>query len=97
MTNGLKRYNTGTFESDLERCQRTSKDLLKFILTNRKTLLRHKNGSKLYNDALDISKSQELTPKQISYIDGIYEKLMGQLGFESFTPTFKPTRRGAGL
>lgn len=86
---------TGTrFANDMDQAQRGAKEQLKIILSNKTKLLNTRNGKKLLEVAVSFSKSKvAFSPKQLSFIDSIYEKTMQGAGFESFSPTFKPKRK----
>lgn len=82
------------FASDKDQAQRGAKEQLKIILANKTKLLKTRNGEKLLAVANSFSKSRTaFTPKQLSFIDSIYEKTMQGAGFESFSPTFKPRKK----
>lgn len=86
---------TGTsFSNDNEQAQRGAREQLKIILANRAKLLNTRNGKKLLAVANSFNKNKSsFSPKQLSFIDSIYEKTMQGAGFESFSPTFKPKRK----
>ncbi len=83
MNNGLNKLNTGKSHSDKGQAQRAAKEVLKFILTNKKHF---KPGDEKHLRAA-VSMDSQLglfSPKQLSYVDGIYEILMGDMGYPSY-------------
>lgn len=90
----LNKVKDSGFSSDMDQAQRGAKEQLKIILANKAKLLNTRNGKKLLAVANSFSKSRvAYSPKQLSFIDSIYEKTMQGAGFESFSPTFKPKRK----
>lgn len=90
----LDKVTNTRFASDKDQAQRGAKEQLKIILANKTKLLKTRNGKKLLDVANSFSKSKvAFSPKQLSFIDSIYEKTMQGAGFESFSPTFKPHRK----
>jgi hypothetical protein len=90
----LNKVNNSRFASDKDQAQRGAIEQLKIILSNKTKLLKVRNGEKLLVIASSFSRSKvAYTPKQLSFIDSIYEKTMQGAGFESFSPTFKPKRK----
>jgi hypothetical protein len=82
------------FAKDVDQAQRGAKEQLKIILSNKSKLLKVRNGEKLLTIANSFNRSKTaFSPKQLSFIDSIYEKTMQGAGFESFSPTFKPKRK----
>lgn len=90
----LDRINTGKFHNDLAQAQRSAKAQLDFIINNQDKLLRVLNGKKYLMTALQFAECKEpLTPKQLSYIDVIYEKTMKGCGFQCATTSYKPNNK----
>lgn len=78
--------NQNVYASDKDHAQNTAKEQLKIILANKEHLLKARDGKTLSFIAEDFSKSQEpFTPKQLSFIDSIYEKTMKGAGFEAYS------------
>jgi hypothetical protein len=91
---GLDKVTNTRFASDKGQAQRGAQEQLKIILANKTKLLNTRNGKKLLVVANSFNKSKTaFTPKQLSFIDSIYEKTMQGAGFESFAPTFKSKRK----
>jgi hypothetical protein len=91
---GLTKVNDCRFASDKGQAQRSAREQLKFIMANREKLLRIFNGRKLMMTADGFNEFKEpFTDNQLSYIDAIYERTMKACGFDSFTPTYKPSRK----
>ena len=77
---GLDRLNTGKSHSDKAYAQRAAKETLKFILANKNVLkFDHMNAALSMN-----AQSKPLSPKQLSYVDDIYEKVMDGLGYGGY-------------
>ncbi|MHB8871647.1 MAG: hypothetical protein ACYC5G_04295 [Candidatus Doudnabacteria bacterium] len=90
----LDRINTTRFLNDNSQAQRSAREQLKFILAKGDKLLRIMNGRKYLMTAEDFAANKdEFSPKQLSYIDSIYEKTWKATGFDSFTATYKPTKK----
>lgn len=90
----LDRINTGRYSSDKNQAQTSARAQLKIIMANKEKLLRVKNGKKFLTVAVSFDGCKEdFTPKQLSYIDTIYEKVMEGAGFESFKATYKPNKK----
>lgn len=90
----LDKINTTRYHSDVQQAQRSAREQLKFILANGDKLLQIMNGRKYLMTAEEFAAIKEdFTPKQLSYIDVIYEKTMRGVGFDSFTVTYKPMKR----
>lgn len=90
----LNKVNNSRFASDNDQAQRGAKQQLNFVLANKAKLLKVRNGEKLLAVANSFNRSKvAFSPKQLSFIDAIYEKTMQGAGFESFSPTFKPKRK----
>ncbi|MBU0475281.1 MAG: hypothetical protein KKF62_14100 [Bacteroidetes bacterium] len=85
MIKNKKNNSLATQKSVAER-SRSSVDYLKFIFANKYFLLKHKNGAKHFKAMEDIAKTEnrKFTPKQLSYIDDVYEMVMRELGFPSY-------------
>ena len=83
MNNGLNRINTGKSHSDKGQAQRAAKVLLKFILASQKHF-KPKSGKHLRAAVSMDSQLGLFSPKQLSYVDSIYEILMGDMGFPSY-------------
>ena len=74
--------------------QRLGRQTLEFIGKNIKTLGRVRNGEKHIEITQSLlSWKENFTPKQLSLIDSLYEKLMEGFGEKSFKPTYKPKRK----
>ena len=73
---GLRRRDTGRFHNENERRQRTARDVqLPFILQNKDDLLRVVGGQKKLNAAINMdAEKEDLTPNQLDFINGIYER-----------------------
>ncbi len=90
----LNRVTNPAYSNDMDQAQRGAKEQLKIILSNKSKLLKVRNGEKLLSIANSLNRNKTaFSPKQLSFIDSIYEKTMKGAGFESFTPTFKPKRK----
>lgn len=77
--------NNSRFYNDKSRAQRTAREQLKFIKANISALNKvDKRGTmlKAFNDFIRCKNS--FTPKELSYIDSIYEATMKGLGFPSY-------------
>lgn len=89
----LDRVNTTRFMNDNDQAQRSARSQLDFIIANKESLYKVFNGHKKYESARFMSLIKEkYTPKQLSYIDSIYEDVMKGAGFGSFKATYKPRR-----
>ena len=92
---GLKRVNTGMFDKGKEQAQRSARANLEVILTNKKWLLKVRNGARLLEAAESMNRQKEdFTPNQMSYIEGIYEKTMSGAGFDSCNLYIDRKRKG---
>jgi hypothetical protein len=81
---GVDRLKSDRYSSDKDRAQQSTRDNLKFILANKKHLLKVRRGTEIFLAADSMSQQQEpFTPKQMQYIDSIYEKVMSGAGFDS--------------
>jgi hypothetical protein len=90
----LGNINSAPVHSDKAQSQRAAKDYLKFILVNLKQLDNLQNGKNYKEAALSLSQwKNEFTPKQLSFINVIYEKVMEGFGLPSFAVTFKPNKK----
>jgi len=90
----LDRINTTKYLNDKQQAQRSAREQLKFILANSEKLLRAKNGKKYLTVAVSFAQCKdELTSKQCSYVDVIYEATMGAAGYDSFKATYKPNTK----
>lgn len=90
----LRQTSSISLHSDKEYAQRAAKDYMEFIMTNLKQLDNLKNGKKLKEDAISLSKVEgNYTDPQLSYIDVLYEKIMKGFGLPSFSATYKPKKR----
>ena len=90
----LDKINKTVFHNDNPCAQRGAREYLKFILANKAALLKVKGGEDFYKAARNLSFIiEDLTPKQLSFIDVIYEKTMKGLGLESFSATYKPNNK----
>lgn len=70
----------GLYAGEKERAQKTAKANIQFVMANLHLLKRPQD----INAANDFSKQTEpYTPGQMSYIEGLYEKVMKGAGFES--------------
>jgi len=74
------------FWDDTECCRRATLGYLKFVLENKVFLLKRRNGEKHYEAMENISRIPDhaFTPKQMSYVDCVYEMVMKQMGFPSY-------------
>jgi len=87
----LDRLNNSKFMSDKGQAQRSAREQLKFIIANKDKLMRIINGKNLIISAESLNNYQDnFTPKQLSFIDSIYEKTMKGFGFESYQTTYRP-------
>lgn len=68
--------------SDKDRAQKTAKIQIEFI-QKQKITLKPKLQEALQGFSDMIKRNEQFTPNQLSFIDGIYEKAMEKLGFES--------------
>lgn len=81
------------FLNDNDQAQRSARAQLEFIINNKEKLSRIRNGEKYKTVAAAFFNSKEpFTPKQLSYIDVIYEKTFQAAGYEAFQATYKPSR-----
>jgi len=71
---------------DMEYYRRSSSEKLKFIFQNKEHLLKRRNGEKHYKAMQEIAQfpNHNFRPKQMSYIDDVYEMVMAQLGLPSY-------------
>jgi len=78
--------NKVQYLNDKEQAQRSSVEYLSFIFANQKSLLKRRNGEKHLKAMKDISgiPNNNFTPKQMSYIDSVYEMVMKELGFPAY-------------
>jgi len=90
---GLRR-DVQRWHDGRDTAERGAREQLKFIMANLESLRKadrkgnHERAARSMN-----AQKERLTPKQLSYIDDIYEKVMKGAGFGSFTPTYKPKRK----
>jgi hypothetical protein len=87
-----------TFERNHEQAQRSAREQLRIILANTPALRYVKGGGALAKAAREmdsqIRNGRPLTPKQMSFIDSIYEKTMRGAGFEAAPVHVDKKRRG---
>lgn len=93
------RRNTITyFDHGNEQAQNTAKAQLEIILANIKHLGKVRNGYNLISKAREfnnlIQQNIKLSPKQLSFVDGIYEKMMKGAGYDSCTLHIDKKRKG---
>lgn len=74
--------------SDRQLAQRNALETLRFIHHNKSKLSSLRNGAKYISAVEDIYNryndgSIQMSEKVLSYIDGLYEKTMKSMGFES--------------
>lgn len=78
------------FSHGSEIAQKTAKAQLEFILTHLRILRRVDSNSKLQNAAMEfknmIDSNEKLSPKQLAFVESIYEKVFKGAGFESISP-----------
>ena len=81
-----KMSKRNNYLNDTEQARRSSLAYLQFIFDNEKYLLQRRNGEKHLRAMRSISQMQNhnFTPKQMSYIDSVYEMVMEQLGFPAY-------------
>lgn len=76
-----------TFQHNHEQAQRSAREQLKFIIENKDDLRRVREGGRMLEAAESftnkIRSGGRLTPAQMSYIDGMYEKIFKAAGYES--------------
>jgi uncharacterized protein (DUF2384 family) len=97
----LDRVNTARFHSDKEQSKNSALEQIKFIIANKKHLLKVRGGQKLLSKIRSFMDEPELTPNQKSEVDRIAELVWKgydlnksedeQLG--SFQTTYKPNKR----
>ncbi|MEW6507208.1 MAG: hypothetical protein AB1432_05625 [Bacteroidota bacterium] len=81
------------FINDNDQAQRSAREQLKFIVANKDKLNNVRNGNSYKIAAISLNRCKEnFTPKQLSYIDNIYEKVMKGAGYESFSANYKPKK-----
>lgn len=86
------------YYNNASQVQRQARELVKFILSNEGTLRTVSNGLKWmeivteFKERLDAG--ERLSPNQLAYLDGIYEKVVGALtGLPSVPVTHDPGAR----
>lgn len=88
----------GEFFRNPDQARNTATEQLRIILANTKYLARRRDGKKLIDAAVSMKRQlddgQTLTPKQMSYIDGIYEKVMAAAGHEAVPLHVDKKRKG---
>jgi len=90
----LRNVSSSRWHNDSESAQRAAKEYLKFIMNNLHFLKKVKNSEKYISAAKSLNQQTSLfTPKQLSYIDVIYEKVMKGAGYPSFSATYKHKRK----
>lgn len=86
------------FDHGQELAQRTAKEQIKFVIANLKYLQRLRNGSNLINTAHQFKGMTErnirLTPNQLSFVDGLYEKVFKAAGYDSVNLHIDKKRKG---
>jgi len=88
---GLVKVNDCRFLNDNSQAQRAAREQLKIITMNLSKLEKIRNAAKYIQAVQDFNATKiNFTPKQLSFIDVIYEKTMKGAGFESFAVTYKP-------
>ncbi len=86
------------FEHGQQLAQRTAKEQIKFVMANLKYLDKLRNGSNLCNTARQFSNFIErgvrLSPNQLSFVDGLYEKVFKAAGYGSVNLHVDKKRKG---
>lgn len=91
--NGIKYFDHGQ-----DQAQRSAKAQLEVIIANLKHLEKVRNGSELCKRAREfndkVSKGLKLSPNELSFVEGIYEKMWKGAGFGSCTLHIDRKRKG---
>lgn len=91
-------YSHGDFNRNPDQARRTALDQLRIILANEKHLRSRRDGKKLMEAARSMKTQLEtggsLSPKQYSYVDGIYEKMMAAAGHDAVPLHVDKKRKG---
>jgi len=74
------------FHDDTDYSRRSSFAKLRFIYEHKELLLKRRNGAKhlAAMDNISAFPDKAFRPKQMSYIDDVYEMVMRELGFPSY-------------
>ena len=85
------------FSSNKRQAHRTALHLAEFILSNLQHLAKVDNTGKLEKAARDfrflLANGEDLTPGQLSFLESIYEKVLGAAGYDSISVHHDKTRR----
>jgi len=86
------------FDHGKEQAQRSAKAQLEMIMNNLNHLSNVRNGSVLCNRAREfnelVKRNVKLSPKQLSFVDSIYEKMWKGAGFGSCNQHIDKKRKG---
>lgn len=86
-----------TFFRNHEQAQNTAREQLKIICANLSKLT-GKTGAKMKEAARSfrsmVERNEKFTPNQLSYIDGIYEKVMAGAGFDAVSVHVDKKKKG---
>lgn len=94
----MRRMDSTSFSHGQEQAQKSAKAQLQVIMANLEHLKKVRNGSvlcdkaRLFNDK--VNRNEKLSPNEISFVDGIYEKMWKGAGYESCTLHIDKKRKG---
>lgn len=97
----MRRNNITHFDHGQEQAQRSAEEKLKIIMSNLEHLEKVRKGkeycekARQFNDF--VQKGIKLSPNQLSFVDGLYEKMMKGAGYESCNLHIDKKRRGIGI
>mgnify|MGYP001132213578 CR=1 FL=1 len=94
----MRRNDIKYFDHGNDQAQRSAKAQLEVIMANLMHLEKVRNGSELCDKARQfnelVKKNIKLSPKQLSFVDSIYEKMMKGAGYENCTLHIDRKRKG---
>lgn len=87
-----------SFSHGQDQAQKSAKAQLEVIMANLKHLEKVRNGSELCKRAREfndiVKRNVKLSPGQLSFVEGIYEKMWKGAGYESCTLRIDKKRKG---
>lgn len=94
----MRRMDSTRFDHGQEQAQKSAKAMLEIIIANLKHLSKVRNGSDLCSKAklfnIKVSRNEKLSPNELSFVEGIYEKMWKGAGFESCNLHIDKKRKG---
>lgn len=94
----MRRNGITHFDHGQEQAQKSAKAQLEVIMANLHHLSKVRNGNDLCNTARRfnerVNKNEKLSPNELSFVEGIYEKMWKGAGFGSCNLHIDKKRRG---